>query len=174
MHDSVQKKPRDRWTLLVLCTGNSARSIMAEAIFNSVGSRHFNAYSAGSRPTGQVNPHALNQITSRGIPLLNYRSKNWLEFSRAGAPELDLLLTVCDGAAAEPCPAFYGDYEHIHWGLPDPAAAADGQKRAAFSDCFDILKSRVQTLAALPLAGYSRAEVARAMRAFAGQTETMQ
>jgi arsenate reductase len=154
-----------RWKLLILCTGNSARSIMAEAIFNSVGGRHFSAHSAGSQPTGRVNPHALEQLAARGIPLLNQRSKSWLEFTREGAPALDLLLTVCDSAARETCPLFRGDYQRVRWSLPDPAAAAPDKARAAFASCFEEIGLRVARLLELPLAGCDKREMARAMQA---------
>lgn len=157
---------KKRWNILVLCTGNSARSIMAEAILNSVGVGHFNAFSAGSKPVGRVNPLALEQITARGLPLLNYRSKSWDEFAGRG-PHLDLVLTVCDNAAGEHCPAFSGEWESVHWGLPDPAAAPEREMRAAFTACFDELTARVRALVALPLHNYARDDILRAMKALA-------
>jgi arsenate reductase len=151
--------------ILVLCTGNSARSVMAEAIFNHFGRGHFQAFSAGSRPTGKVNPLALERIREQGLSASDYRSKSWLEFTTDDSPPLDILLTVCDSAAAEVCPSFPGDSVHIHWGLPDPAAVTDDPERAraAFNACFETLRSRVEALASLPLKEYGKLEVAHAM-----------
>ncbi|WP_260292589.1 arsenate reductase ArsC [Sedimenticola hydrogenitrophicus] len=157
--------------ILVLCTGNSARSVMAEAIFNHFGGGHFQAFSAGSRPTGKVNPLALERIREQGMSASDYRSKSWLEFTTEDSPPLDILLTVCDSAAAEVCPAFPGDSVHIHWGLPDPAAVTGdpGHARAAFKSCFETLRSRVETLVSLPLKKYGKQEVAHAMTRIAAR-----
>ena len=147
--DQSNNQALSRLRILVLCTGNSARSIMAEAIFNTVGANIFQAYSAGSRPTGIVNPMALEQISELDLPAdMRVRSKSWEEFCGPDVPELDLLLTVCDNAAGETCPAFAGDYQHIHWGFPDPAGSSDNpeQERAAFASCFAEIKSRVERL----------------------------
>lgn len=156
-----------RWNILVLCTGNSARSILAEALFNHCSAGWFKCNSAGSQPTGQVNPFALREIAAQGIEPVGYRSKSWQEFTGKSAPRLDVLLTVCDSAAAEVCPAFAGDYEHVHWGLPDPAAAGDDEKPAAFADCFATLKQRLDALLRLPLAEFTRRDLALAMRKLA-------
>ncbi|WP_275099689.1 arsenate reductase ArsC [Sedimenticola hydrogenitrophicus] len=157
--------------ILVLCTGNSARSVMAEAIFNHFGGGHFQAFSAGSRPTGKVNPLALERIREQGLSAEDYRSKSWLEFTTEDSRPLDILLTVCDSAAAEVCPAFPGDSVHIHWGLPDPAAVTDdpGHARAAFASCFETLRSRVETLVSLPLQEYGKQELAHAMTRIAAR-----
>ncbi|PHS75702.1 MAG: phosphotyrosine protein phosphatase [Porticoccus sp.] len=139
--------------ILVLCTGNSARSIMAEALFNTIGSTLFRAYSAGSKPTGRVNPLALEQIrTLADSAPETYRSKSWQEFIGTEAPVFDVILTVCDNAAAEDCPLLDGKIEHVHWGLPDPAAIHNdpAAARRAFTECFASLKKRIQSLLASP------------------------
>ena len=144
MRSNEQQK---KYNVLVLCTGNSARSIMVEALFNSLGSDYFQAYSAGSHPTGKVNPFALEQI--KDLPL-NFKpsSKSWTKFSSEGAPELDLLITVCGNAAQETCPSLIGKPKEIHWGVADPAAVlgSDTDKRAAFSNCFNVFSNRITRL----------------------------
>lgn len=139
--------------VLVLCTGNSARSIMAEAIFNSVGTPLFQAYSAGSQPTGKVNPLALEQIARLDLPDGGlFRSKHWEEFFSSNAEELDVVLTVCDNASAEVCPTLspapFRKCSHIHWGFPDPAdsSSLQAEERAAFAQCFDEIKKRVESI----------------------------
>ena len=137
-------KKGDKCRVLVLCTGNSARSIMAEALFNTHGGNFFQAYSAGSDPTGTVNPFALEQIS--GLPLgYQPRSKSWEEFFTPDAPELDIAVTVCGNAAQAICQHFPSGVWHVHWGLPDPAAvSADEQgKRKAFALCFDVFQQRI-------------------------------
>jgi arsenate reductase (thioredoxin) len=158
-----------RRNLLVLCTGNSARSIMAEAIFNHTGKRYFHAYSAGSSPTGQVNPLALAHIDQLGMNGSAFRSKSWQEFTAPDAPEVDIVLTVCDNAAREVCPLLSDDVLHVHWGLSDPASVAGGieQARKAFELCFEAIKSRVEVLAALPLDLYSTKRIAALMALYA-------
>ncbi|MCR8921869.1 arsenate reductase ArsC [Dasania sp. GY-MA-18] len=156
--------------ILLLCTGNSARSIMAEAIFNTLGGGLFLAYSAGSRPTGKVHPMALAQIEQLLLPTAtDIRSKSWQEFSGDNAPEFDLVLTVCDNAANEPCPNFAGHYEYVHWSFPDPAGSSDDaeQERAAFACCFNTIKARVETLVARLSANNcsNTASIAKLMRA---------
>ena len=137
------------YNVLFICTGNSARSIMAEALFNTIGSPLFQAYSAGSKPTGRVNPLALEQIqTLADSATKTYRSKSWHEFIGAGTPAFDVILTVCNNAAAEDCPLLDGTIEHVHWGLPDPAAIHNDPvaARRAFTECFASLKKRIQSL----------------------------
>jgi len=150
----LEAKPQQdecaKFNILVLCTGNSARSIIAEALFNSEAAACFNAFSAGSHPTGRVNPFAVEQISKldSGREL---RSKSWDEFGGPSAPHLDFVITVCGNAAQEICPCFLGSPHHIHWGLPDPAAVtgSDEDIRRAFADCFDVLKARVENLVGL-------------------------
>ncbi len=133
--------------VLVLCTGNSARSIIGEALFNSQAGGYFKAYSAGSKPAGKVNPFALEQIADLDLDF-EPRSKNWNEFEGQAAPRMDIVITVCDNAAQESCPVFMGVPVSIHWGLPDPAAVtgSDDVKRQAFADCYKALESLIADL----------------------------
>ncbi|MEE4339635.1 arsenate reductase ArsC [Erythrobacter sp.] len=137
--------------VLFLCTGNSARSILAEAILNHHGAGRFAAYSAGSNPAGRVNPFALTTLEKRGLPVDGFRSKSWSEY--AEGPEFDLIFTVCDSAAAESCPVWPGRPISAHWGIPDPAAVEghDTEKQAAFELAFERLKSRIDRFIALPI-----------------------
>ena len=143
----------DRYNVLFLCTGNSARSIMAEAILNHKGRGRFTAYSAGSHPTGQPRPEALRQIEAAGMPAAGLRSKSWDEFSLPGAPKLDFVFTVCDNAAKEQCPFWPGQPMTAHWGIPDPAAVmgAPEEIARAFRDAFVILDRRIGLFLSLPL-----------------------
>ena len=150
------------FNVLFLCTGNSARSIMAEAYLNSDAKGRFVAYSAGSHPQGAVNRFALDLLTRRGIDTSRLRSKGWDEYARPGAPVMDFVLTVCDHAAGEVCPLWPGRPITAHWGVNDPARVegSDEVKRCAFSRAYDELSARVDRLLALPLENLGRAEVA--------------
>lgn len=144
----------DNYNVLFLCTGNSARSIMAEAILNFKGTPTFNAYSAGSHPTGAVRPEALRQLASAHIPVSGLRSKSWQEFSRPESPKLDFVFTVCDNAANEVCPVWPGQPISAHWGVPDPAAVrgTDAEVERAFREAFFLLDRRISLFLSLPLA----------------------
>ena len=139
--------------VLFLCTGNSARSIMAEAYLNAAGKGRFAAYSAGSRPAGEVNPFALELLRKNRIDVTPLRSKSWDEFAAPGAPKMDFVFTVCDSAAAEVCPVWPGHPVTAHWGVPDPAAVqgTDEEKRRAFKDAFTALSRRIDLFLALPV-----------------------
>jgi arsenate reductase len=149
------------WNVLVLCTGNSARSIMSEALINVLGQGRFNAYSAGSQPTGRVNPFAAEQAESIGYDTSKVRSKSWDEFSQPDAPKMDIVITVCDSAAGEACPLWIGTPLKIHWGFEDPSHVdgSDDDKRAAFAHTFGLIRARMQKLVDLPLEQYSTAEL---------------
>jgi arsenate reductase len=141
------------YNVLFLCTGNSARSILAEATLNALGKERFRAYSGGSFPTGSVNPVALDLLQLNHIPTESLRSKSWDEFARPGAPEMDFVFTVCDDAAGEVCPVWPGQPVTAHWGVEDPARAAgdaDDKRRAMFK-AYSTLKTRIQLLVDLPL-----------------------
>ena len=145
------------YNVLFLCTGNSARSIMAEAILNQVGAGRFRAYSAGSHPTSKVNPFALELLRASRFPVDGLRSKGWDEFasaSRGAPPSLDFVFTVCDNAAGEMCPVWPGQPVTAHWGVPDPAAVtgSDDEKRHAFSEACRLLVNRIRIFTSLPLA----------------------
>jgi arsenate reductase len=141
------------YKVLFLCTGNSARSIMAEVILNHKGQPNFAAYSAGSHPTGRVNPHALEQLKAARLPTSNLRSKSWDEFANSCAPQMNFVFTVCDHAAREACPVWPGQPITSHWGVPDPAAVAGtpDQIARAFRDAFFILDLRIGLFLSLPL-----------------------
>jgi arsenate reductase (thioredoxin) len=141
------------FNVLFLCTGNSARSIMAEAIMNRWGRGDFRAYSARSTPKGQVHPYALDLLRKMNHDTSNLRSKSWSEFSGPGKPELDFVFTLCDDAAAEPCPLWPGQPMTAHWGLPDPAAAEGNEavRRIAFADAYRMLNNRITIFLSLPL-----------------------
>lgn len=145
---------QQHYNVLFLCTGNSARSIMAEAILNSNGNPNFTAYSAGSHPTGTVRPEALRQLEGAHIPTAGLRSKAWDEFSLSGAPKLDFVFTVCDNAAKEVCPVWPGQPMTAHWGIADPAAVhgTEAEVARAFREAFFILDRRISLLLSLPLA----------------------
>jgi arsenate reductase (thioredoxin) len=146
------------YNVLFLCTGNSARSIMAEAIMNSKGQPNFVAYSAGSHPSGAVRPEALRQLETANLPTRGLRSKGWDEFSRPDSPKMDFVFTVCDNAANEVCPVWPGQPMTAHWGVPDPAAVrgTEEQVAKAFRDAFFLLDRRISLFLSLPLATLSR------------------
>ena len=139
--------------VLFLCTGNSSRSILAEAILNQKGRPNFTAYSAGSHPTGRVNPYAIKQLEMAKLPVSNLRSKSWDEFAKPGAPEMDFVFTVCDSAASEICPVWPGQPITAHWGIPDPGAVAGSTEEIerAFRDAFVTLDRRIGLFLSLPL-----------------------
>ena len=145
---------KDHYNVLFLCTGNSARSILAEGIMNYRGKGKFTAYSAGSHPSGKVRPEALQQLESRQIPIAGARSKNWDKFAQPGAPQLDFVFTVCDNAANEVCPIWPGQPMTAHWGVPDPAAVQGTPQEIekAFRDAFIALDRRIGLFLALPMA----------------------
>jgi len=140
------------YNVLFLCTGNSARSILAEGILNFKGRPTFTAYSAGSHPTGTVRPEALRQLEQAHIPTTGLRSKSWEEFSRPGAPQLDFVFTVCDNAANEVCPVWPGHPITAHWGVPDPAAVrgSEADVERAFRDAFFLLDRRISLFLSIP------------------------
>ena len=151
------------FNVLFLCTGNSARSIMAESILRQVGAGRFRAFSAGSHPAGRVNPFALELLERNRMPTDGLRSKNWDEFATPGAPKLDFVFTVCDNAAGEVCPVWPGQPMTAHWGIPDPAAVegSDEDKRKAFAEASRTLLNRIRIFASLPLAKLDRLSLQR-------------
>ncbi|NYT80554.1 arsenate reductase ArsC [Alcaligenaceae bacterium] len=142
------------YNALFICTGNSARSILAEGILNELGQGRFRAYSAGSQPKGEVHPLALATLGRLNMPTAGYRSKSWDEFTAPGAPVFDFIFTVCDNAAGEVCPLWPGKPVSAHWGVPDPAAATgtEEQQRKAFADVARTLHRRIELFRSLPLA----------------------
>lgn len=153
-------------TVLCLCTGNSARSILLEALFNHLGGGRVLAFSAGSRPTGRVNPNALALLGRRGVPAGAARSKGWEEFAGPAAPRVDAVITVCDAAASEACPVWPGHPVTAHWGVADPAAVTGAPLavEAAFNEALTILEHRVRALLALSLTSLTPAELEGALR----------
>jgi arsenate reductase (thioredoxin) len=155
----MAKETRDTpYNVLFLCTGNSARSIIAEAIMNRFGPPKFKAYSAGSQPKGEINPGTIRLLKNMNYKTEEFRSKSWEEFSGPDAPALDFVFTVCDNAANEVCPTWPGQPMTAHWGIPDPAAATgtDAQIAYAFDDAYRMLQNRITILAALPISGLDR------------------
>lgn len=141
-----------QYNVLVLCTGNSARSILGEVLFNVLGKGKFKAYSAGSKPAGRVNPGALEWLQQQGHSIAGLRSKSWDEFAAPGAPEFDFIFTVCDNAAGEVCPIWPGKPATAHWGIPDPAhVEGDEARRAAFRKAAEQLARRIQLFMSLPI-----------------------
>jgi len=145
----MSEKP---YNVLVLCTGNSARSILGEVLFNTLGKGKFKAFSAGSKPAGKVNPGALEWLEANGHSTEGLRSKSWDEFAASGAPQFDFVFTVCDNAAGEVCPVWYGSPMTAHWGIPDPAhVEGDEARRAAFKKAAEQLARRIQLFMSLPV-----------------------
>ncbi len=157
------------YNALFLCTGNSARSIMAEAVLNRAGRGRFRAFSAGSHPTGRVSPRALELLANLGFPTADMRSKSWDEFARPGAPQMDFVITVCDNAAGEICPVWPGQPISAHWGFPDPAAmqGTPAEIAAHFADVFRMIRTRIEIFTALPLASLDRLAIKREVDALA-------
>ena len=170
---------KDYYNVLFLCTGNSARSIIAEAILNREGRGKFKAFSAGSHPKGNVNPRTLDLLRKFNYDVSTLRSKSWDEFAQAGAPELDFVFTVCDNAAGESCPLWPGQPITAHWGIPDPAAA-EGSEAAialAFKDAYRMLNRRIDLLLALPIEKLDRLVLTTRLKAIGrseGATEKAQ
>mgnify|MGYP003585488754 FL=1 len=154
------------YQILILCTGNSARSIMAEAIINTLGAGRFVAHSAGSQPAGRVHPLALEKLSAIGYPTAQLRSKSWDEFAAADAPQMDFIITVCDNAAGETCPLWPGQPISAHWGFPDPAAVqgSEAEQRAAFEQVFQRITQRVRLLLDLPLASLDALAIRRELQ----------
>ena len=150
MRDDVDRNP---FNVLFLCTGNSARSIMAEAILNRDGRGKFRAFSAGSHPKGRIHPYAVDLLRKLNYDVSGFRSKGWTEFARPEAPKLDFVFTVCDDAAKEVCPVWPGQPMTAHWGIPDPAAATgnEAEIRLAFADAFRMLNNRISIFVSLPI-----------------------
>ena len=163
-------EPR-HYNVMFLCTGNSARSIMAEAIMNRMGAPHFTAFSAGSRPAGKVREEALRQLEEAGLSTQGLRSKSWDEFAAPAAPRLDFIFTVCDNAAKETCPYWPGHPMTAHWGVPDPAAAEGSpeQIRRAYYDAFTALEQRIGLFLCLPLATLDSMALQREIDKIGGQ-----
>ncbi|HEX4740838.1 MAG TPA: arsenate reductase ArsC [Caulobacteraceae bacterium] len=153
------------FNVLFLCTGNSARSILAEAITNDLRDGRFKAYSAGSMPKGEVHPQALKLLASKGVDVAAFRSKPWDEFAAPGAPALHFVITVCDNAAGEVCPVWPGQPINAHWGLPDPAAVEGGPTTIAlaFADTYRMLTNRIRLFASLPIESLDRLAIKQRM-----------
>jgi protein-tyrosine-phosphatase len=169
MNNQEEKAP---FNVLFLCTGNSARSIMAEMILNRAGQGRFRAFSAGSQPRGEVHPYALDLLERLHYDVSGLRSKSWKEFSEPGAPKLDFVFTVCDNAAAETCPVWPGQPMTAHWGIPDPAAATgtEAEVRLAFADALRMLSNRINIFVALPLRSLDQLSLQRQLDAI-GKTK---
>lgn len=158
-----EQMPGQPFNVLFLCTGNSARSILGEAILNRIGKGKFKAYSAGSDPKGAVNPHTLSLLKRLDFPTDDLRSKSWDEFANPNAPELDFIFTVCDNAASEVCPIWPGMPMTAHWGVPDPAAVQGDEKAIAFAfrEAFLVLQRRIELFANLPVKSLDRLSLKR-------------
>lgn len=164
------------YNVLFLCTGNSARSILAEAILNREGMGRFKAWSAGSHPKGDVHPYALELLNNLNFDTSFARSKSWDEFAAAGAPAMDFVFTVCDQAAAEACPVWPGQPMTAHWGVPDPAAVEgnEAEKRLAFSDTFRMLNNRISVFTSLPINSLDSLALQRQLDDIGRKVESLQ
>jgi len=161
-----------RFNVLVLCTGNSARSVLGEALFNHLGAGRIRAFSAGSKPAGKVNPVALETLAQHGIQVSDARSKSWDEFTAPGAPHIDFIFTVCTNAATEPCPIWPGHPTTAHWGIADPAHVEPIEaRRAAFETAYQQIERRVRAFLALPLETMPADDIKRAARAIHEESE---
>jgi len=170
---------KEQYNVLFLCTGNSARSIIAEAILNREGRGRFKAFSAGSQPKGTVNPRTLDLLRKFNYDVATLRSKSWEEFARPGAPDLDFVFTVCDNAAGESCPLWPGQPITAHWGIPDPAAAlgSEAEIALAFKDAYRMLNRRIELFLALPIEKLDRLVLTTRLKAIGrseGATEKAQ
>jgi arsenate reductase len=163
LREAIMTEPLN---VLFLCTGNSARSIIAEAIMNREGGGRFRAYSAGSHPKGEVNPNTLRLLDGLHYQTAEFRSKSWDEFERPGAPKLDFVFTVCDDAAAEVCPIWPGQPMTAHWGMPDPAAVqgSPAEVALAFADAYRMMGNRIAVFMSLPMASLDRMSLQRRLR----------
>jgi protein-tyrosine-phosphatase len=164
------------FNVLFLCTGNSARSVMAESILNRAGRGRFHAFSAGSHPKGSIHPYTLDLLRNLKFDVSNLRSKSWVEFSKPGAPQLDFVFTVCDDAAAEVCPVWPGQPMTAHWGVPDPAAATgtEAEIRFAFSDAFRMLNNRINIFINLPFRSLDRLALERQLKVIGKSTDAVE
>lgn len=162
----MEPQPERPFNVLFLCTGNSARSILAEVMMNAMGAPRFKAYSAGSHPTGRVNPFAVELLQKNRLPTEGLRSKSWDDFAAPGAPALAFVFTVCDSAAGETCPLWPGQPITAHWGVEDPAAVkgSDEEKRKAFFQAFNRLQNRIQLFLSLPLTKLDRVALTQRLR----------
>jgi arsenate reductase (thioredoxin) len=161
------------YNVLFLCTGNSARSVIAEAILNREGLGNFRAFSAGSHPKGRVHPYTIDLLRQMHFDVSQFRSKSWSEFAKPGAPKLNFVFTVCDDAANEPCPYWPGQPMTAHWGLPDPAAATgtEAEIRLAFADTYRMLNNRISIFVSLPLSKLDKLSLQKQLDAI-GKTKT--
>ena len=167
MSDPIDKTT---FNVLFLCTGNSARSIMAEAILNQAGRGNFRAFSAGSHPKGRVHPYAIDLLRKLNFDVSGLRSKSWSEFAQSGAPQLDFVFTVCDDAAKETCPLWPGQPMTAHWGIPDPAAfeGSEVEQRLAFADALRMLTNRINIFVSLPIKKLSGLALQKQLNAIGG------
>lgn len=164
--------PADHYNVLFLCTGNSARSILGEALLNHLGGGRFKGYSAGSYPKGHVHPVALKVLEENGVPTKGARSKSWDEFAGPEAPPMNFVFTVCDNAAGETCPIWPGRPMTAHWGIEDPAAVEgpEFRQRAAFDDAYRFMKNRIEAFISLPLASIDQMTLAARLKGIGGMS----